>query len=167
VVEPRSVIESVSVNSKSVPGRRQLRFASLSDVVFDAERLVAAPNAKTIGNWPLDQLLTHLAIGIDGSIDGISGKAPFVVRLVGPFIKARVFKNGLSPGFRLPKKLEAVAFPVGASPQEALEQLRGAVRRTENEKMTAVHSVFGKLSHDEWLQFHLRHAELHLSFAIP
>jgi hypothetical protein len=31
--------------------------------------------------------------------------------------------------------------------------------------MTARHPVLGKLTHDQWKQIHLRHAELHLSFA--
>ena len=157
----------MSVNSKMVQGRRKLRFASLNEVVDDAERLVAAPNAKTLGNWPLDQLLSHLAIAINGSIDGITGKAHLAIRLAGPFLKGWVFKRGMSPGFRLPKNLEAVAFPPGSSSEEALEKLRLAVQRTQSEKMTARHPVFGKLTHEEWLQFHLRHAELHLSFAIP
>lgn len=156
-----------SINSKTVQGRRKLRFTTLNDVIEDAARLVASPNPKTLGNWPLDQLLSHLAIAVTGSLDGITGQANWIVRLFGPFIKHRVLKNGMSPGFRLPKKMEAVAFPAGASPQEALEKLRAAIRRTDTETMTARHPVFGKLTHDEWLQFHLRHAELHLSFAIP
>ena len=157
----------MSVDSKSVQGRRKLHFSSLGDVVLDAERLVAAPNAKTLGNWPLDQLLTHLAIAIHSSIDGIPGKANWMVRLVGPLIKGRVLKRGMSPGFRLPKKLETLAFPPASSPEKALSKLRSAVERTKTEQMTACHPVFGKLSHEEWERFHLRHAELHLSFAIP
>lgn len=157
----------MTINSKAVQGRRKLRFATLNDVIEDAQRLVGAPSARTLGNWPLDQLMSHLAIAVTGSLDGISGQANWMIRLFGPFIKHRVLKNGMSPGFRLPKKMEAVAFPAGASSQEALEKLRAAIRRTETEKMTARHPVFGNLTHDEWQQFHLRHAELHLSFALP
>lgn len=154
------------VDSKQVTGRRLLRFASLNEVVRDAERLVAAKNARTLGNWPLDRLLSHLAIAVDGSIDGISGQAPGMIRLFGPLLKRWVLKRGMSPGFRLPSNLEAVAFPAGSSPEAALQKLRSAVARTATERMTARHPVFGKLSHAEWEQFHLRHAELHLSFAI-
>lgn len=157
----------MSVNSKSVQGRRQLRFVSLHEVILDAEQLVAARDAKTLGNWPLDQLLTHLAIAINSSIDGIPEKVHWMVRLVGPFLKGWVFRRGMSPGFRLPKKLEAVAFPEGSSPEEALHKLRAAVERVRTEKMNACHPVFGQLTHEEWNLFHLRHAELHLSFVIP
>ncbi len=157
----------MTVDSKFVSGRRKLRFTTLQDILFDAERLVAAPQAKTLGNWPLDQLLLHLAIGVNGSIDGISGRAPGIVRFLGPVLKYWVLRRGLSPGFRLPRKLEAVAFPAGTSPEAALQKLRAAVERVKTEKMSARHPVFGRLSHDEWRAFHLRHAELHLSFVIP
>lgn len=144
-----------------------MHFATLTEVVADAERLVASPDAKTLGNWSLDRLLNHLAVAVASSIDGIPGRAGWFVRLIGPLLKRRVLRRGMSPGFRLPKKLEAVAFPAGASPGEALEKLRSAVRRTETERMTARHPVFGPLTHEEWTQFHLRHAELHLSFVVP
>ena len=156
----------MQVDAKQGPGRRRLRFTTLDEIVHDAERLVAAKNARTLGNWSLDRLLSHLAIAVDGSIDGISGQAPGMIRLLGPLLKHWVLKRGLSPGFRLPKKLEAAAFPAGSSPDEAFRKLRSAVARTAAERMTARHPVFGKLSHAEWEQFHLRHAELHLSFAI-
>lgn len=150
----------------STPRRRQLRFASLEEVVADAERLVAAGNAKTVGNWSLDRLLMHLAVAIDGSIDGVPGQANRLLRIVGPLVKAWVFRRGLSPGVRLPVKLEAIAFPPGASAAEALGRLRVAIERTKSQRMTARHPVFGKLTHEEWNLFHLRHAELHLSFAL-
>ena len=71
----------------------------------------------------------------------------------------------MSPGFKLPKDVEVGFFPVVSSPQEALEELRRAVGRLKTEKMTTRHPVLGKLTHGEWTQLHLRHAELHLSFA--
>jgi len=155
------------VDTKTVPGRRELTFSSLGEVVADAETLVASPSTKMLGNWPLSQLLTHLATAINGSIDGYSAKAPWLIRLVGPLIKRRFFRNKMSPGFKLPKDVEVGFFPVTASPQEALEELRAVVGRTQDERMTARHPVFGRLTHDEWTQLHLRHAELHLSFAVP
>ena len=35
------------------------------------------PRVKTLCNWSLGQLLAHLAIAIDSSIDRISAKVPF------------------------------------------------------------------------------------------
>ena len=155
------------VDCKAVRGRRMLHFNSLDEVVADAEKLVASPNTKMLGNWPLAQLLMHLATAVNGSIDGVSVRAPWFIRLAAPLIKPRVLTKGMSPGFQLPKKLEPSFYPAAASPQEALDKLRAAVARTRDERMTSRHPALGKLSHDEWLRLHLRHAELHLSFAVP
>jgi len=155
------------VDTKAVQGRRELNFGSLDEVVTDAEQLVASPNTKVLGNWPLSQLLTHLAAATNGSIDGISVKAPLFLRLVARLMKGRILRNKLSPGLRLPKAAEAVFYPAVSSPQVALEGLRAAVSRSHTEQMIAPHPVLGKLTHKEWTQMHLRHAELHLSFAVP
>lgn len=157
----------MTVDTATVQGRRKLTFRSFDEVLADAEKLVSSPNTKTLGNWPLSQLLTHLATGINNSIDGTSAKAPWFLRLVGPFVKRRIIKNGMSAGFKVPKDREAGSFPAASSPQEALGKLRAAVGRLKQERMTARNPVFGKMAHEEWTQLHLRHAELHLSFAVP
>ena len=72
-----------------------------------------------------------------------------------------------SPGITLPKDSEAVMYPPVSSPQDALEMLRRAVERTKTQRMSARHPAFGALTHEQWVQLHLRHAELHLSFVVP
>jgi uncharacterized protein DUF1569 len=157
----------MSVDSKTVAGRRTIRFSSFDEMMSDAERLVADPGTTMLGNWTLGQILMHLSRAINGSIDGIPFKAPLPVRLIGPFLKRRIMTRGMSAGFRLPKAAEATAFPMPASPQEALEALRQATGRTRSENMTSRHPVFGPMTHQDWQQLHLRHGELHLSFAQP
>lgn len=156
-----------TINTKTVPGRRTLRFASLDDVVTDAATLVASPGTRMLGSWPLDKLLMHLATAINHSIDGFSAQAPWFTRVAAPLIKGSMLNRQMRAGFRLPKRVEPDFFPSAASDQEALDTLRQAVARTKNERMTARHPVLGKLSHEEWTKLHLRHAELHLSFAVP
>jgi hypothetical protein len=169
MVQPETVqaTSPTKVDSKGVRGRRPLQFRSLEDVVADAEMLVASPHVKTLGNWSLGQLLAHLAGAINVSIDGISVKVSWYRRLLGPFLKGRIISKGMPPGIQLPKEREPVAFPKGVTAEEGLERLRKAVARCRQERMTVRHPVFGKLTHDEWNQLHLRHAELHLSFAVP
>src|SRR5208337_1578104 len=113
----------MSVDTKAVQGRRELNFGSLDEVVADAEQLVASPNTRVLGNWPLSQLLSHLTTAINGSIDGIPVKAPWFIRLVARLMKGRILRNKLSPGLRLPKAAEAVFYPAVSSPQVALERL--------------------------------------------
>ncbi len=155
------------VDTKRVEGRRTLRFNSVDEIMADAEKLVSSPYTKVLGNWPLERLLSHLTRAMNNSIDGINAKAPFFIRWIGGLLKGRILTKGMSPGRKLPKEIDAKFFPEVASPQEALEKMRLAVGRIHKEKMNAVHPVFGKLTHEEWLQLHLRHAELHLSFALP
>ncbi len=146
-------------------GRRQLRFTSLDEVLAEAGRLVAASDTKMRGNWSLARLLAHLASTIDASIDGISFRVPLWLRWLGPLFKQRAIRSRMPTGFRLPAEAEARAFPEVESSQAALEMLHRAIARLQNERMTARHPVLGKLSHDQWCQIHLRHAELHLGFA--
>jgi hypothetical protein len=166
-VREGTAVATGRVDTRRVQGRRELTFRSFDEVLADAENLVACPHTRVLGNWPLSRLLTHLAVAINRSVDGTTGKAPFSFRILGLFIKGRVMKKGLRPGFQLPADREAGAFPPSPTPQAALETLRGAVGRLRAERMTARHPVFGKLSHEEWAVFHLRHAELHLSFVVP
>ena len=95
----------MSVDCKKVEGRRKLSFTSLDEVVADAEKLVSSPDTKMLGNWPLGRLLTHLANSIDRSIDGSTVKPPWIVRLIGPLMKGRILRNGMSAGSTCPSRL--------------------------------------------------------------
>ncbi len=155
------------VDVKKVQGRRKLHFDALDDLLADAESAASSPSTRMLGNWPLDRLLAHLAIAINGSIDGIPFMAPWPVRVIGSFFKKRILTRGTKPGFKLNAKTEAAFFPAAGTTSEALGDLRKAVGRLRTEKATAIHPVLGRLTHEEWIQLHLRHAEMHLSFAVP
>ncbi len=158
----------MAVNSRTVQGRRDVTFQTLDDIVADAEKLVASSKTRTIGNWPLEKLIKHLSQTIHNSIDGFQSKAPLWIRLIMPLFKGHVLKaKKMSPGINLPKAAESGAFPDAGSLQEALDDLRHAVARTKSERMEAVHPAFGKMTHEEWYTLHLRHSEMHLSFALP
>ncbi|MFN5052141.1 MAG: DUF1569 domain-containing protein [Planctomyces sp.] len=154
------------VNPRHVQGRRELTFHSLQQVLDDVEQLAASPATRTLGNWSLAQLLNHLALTMNGSIDGFSVQAPWFIRLLAPLFKQSALKK-ISPGIRLPKSAEAVAFPSSVSLPESLQAFRQAIRRASTEQMRAPHPGFGRMTHQEWLLLHLRHSEMHLSFAIP
>ena len=139
----------------------------MDEVLADAEGLVASPRTRTLGNWPLNQLLMHLAHAMTMSIEGIPFKAPWYIRVVGPVIKRRILRHGMSPGFKLPKEGDAASYRAAGSDQAALEILRQAIQRVKTEQMSSGHPVFGRMTHEEWRRLHLRHAELHLSFVRP
>ena len=158
----------MAVDTAKVRGRRPLSFASLDEVVAEAERLVAARDVEMLGNLSLGQILAHLAIPINGAIDGVKVKGPWVIRtFLGPWIKARIARKGMSPGFQLPAKFAKDFFPENVSSAQGLEMLRKAVARQKTERMTSDHPMMGPMSHEDWERLHRRHAELHLGFAVP
>src|SRR6185369_15628095 len=106
------------VDSAKVQGRRAVTFKTLDEALADAESLVACQNVRMLGNHSLGQLLAHLGIAIDSSIDGFSGRAPWVIRMLAKTIKGRILKKGMRPGFKLPTRRENGAFPVEVSPAE-------------------------------------------------
>jgi hypothetical protein len=156
----------MTVNPKTVVGRRNLTFNSLDEVLVDVEQLAASPTVHTLGNWSFERLLAHLAMTFRGSIDGFHSKAPLLIRLILPFFKKRVISRPLSPGIRLPESAQSDAFPTVESLQTALDDFRHAIHRAKTERMEKTHPGFGRMTHEEWMQLHLRHCAMHLSFVV-
>ncbi len=156
-----------TVIARAVPGRRELHFSTLDGLAIEARALVENPNTKMLGNWPLERILAHLTVAIAGSMDGNLPKAPLIARLIGPFLKKRFLKNPMKPGFNLPRNAEEEFYPDRGTAQAVLIELEKAILRTKTTPMIIAHPVLGKMTHEDWTQLHLRHAELHLSFAVP
>jgi hypothetical protein len=149
----------------AAPVRRTVQYASFDEVLADAERLVRA-RAATTGNWSLDQILGHVAIAMEMSVDGFVGMVPWPLRLVGQYIfKPMILKYGMKPGFKLPADAEKRSVPArGVDPNAALERLRRAVQRLRSVPKRQPHPFFGPMPAAEWDRVHLRHAALHMSF---
>lgn len=157
----------MNVNTNLIRGRRLLRFESYGDVLFDAETLVAG-EAIPLGNWTLGQILCHLALSMHASIDGLAAGVPWWRQLLARMWYRRQLLSGPMPsGLHLPAEVADLLSPEPITAEEGLAALREAVARLSFETERARHPLLGELSLDEWDGFHLRHAELHLSFAIP
>jgi hypothetical protein len=156
--------EGVMIMSIDTAPRRQVRYNSFDEVLEDAERAVHG-KAETTGNWSLGQILEHLAIANDKSIDGFGFQAPFPVRMIaGTFLKRRFLEKGLKPGFQLPKRGVEVLVPDEIDAGSALDHLRRSVQRLKSESKRSPHPFFGRMALDESNCLNLRHAELHMSF---
>lgn len=159
------------VDTRTVTGRRTLRFQTLGDLRAEITRLSAAERAGTlrhVGNWSLGQCYHHLASWMTYIFDGVPGpKPPFFVRWMGPFLKKRFLGGGMPVGFRMPKVKEGTyaTEPMDLVPAEAM--YRAAIERLERGTPPDRHMIFGAMTKDEWIAMHLRHAELHLSFQVP
>jgi hypothetical protein len=152
----------MSVKTKQVQGRRKVRYESLGDFLSDAERL-STMEIHTIGNWSFGQILNHMAIALNSSIDGSTFMLPAPARLVMRLLMKRKFlTQSIPPGF----KTAAQYVPKETSIADGLNALRSAIDRQNREAKRALHPGFGRLSSDEWNEFNLRHAEMHMSYVV-
>ncbi|HUS38032.1 MAG TPA: DUF1569 domain-containing protein [Pirellulales bacterium] len=160
----------MAVETKKVTGRREISYRSYDELLADAQSVAASDNVKMVGNWSLAQIFQHLAAALESSIDGVAFKAPWPMRVMGKlFMKKRMLTNTLPAGFKIPDGQKAEIFRPDSSVDTAtaLAKLSGAIERVKTENARAEHPFFDTLTRQEWDAFNLRHAELHMSFAIP
>jgi hypothetical protein len=155
------------IDTRKVTGRRKLRFKGMDDISADVEQLARAKEIKALGNWSAGQVLKHLAISVNNSVDGFPPMLPGFVRFgVRLLMKNKVLYGEPSPGFRLPKK-GASMLPPPTSVEDGFKCLREALQHFRTETKRAPHPAIGALTPEEWIQFHCRHSEMHLSFLVP
>ena len=154
--------------------RRRRALPTLRDLRAEVEALDAARregNLDRAGAWSLDQCCQHLGRWIEFSFDGFPFQYPWPYRLIGRAIRLVSWRwlvaISLRPGFLNPPSVKAVepapSIPDGEGASYLLRQLN---RIESGERMTQPSPVEGRISHDQWHYFHLRHAELHLSFQL-
>ena len=152
------------IETKNVTDRRTLRFEDLDAICAEVDAL-DGNELRTTGNWTPAQNLQHVTRTIDKSIDGFGVKAPLHIRLVLRAIKGRTLRNPIKPGFQLPEFMAAILPADDVTWTEATEHFRATmVRIADGATMSYPSPAFGKMTHDQWVQLHCRHAELHLGF---
>jgi hypothetical protein len=164
---PKEGLMTMTVDTKRVGGRRAVRFRSFDELLAEAESLAAGPT-ESLGNWSLGQALKHLALSMDLSIDGGDFDVHWLIRgFIRTFLRRRLIHVRMSPGVRLPPPMAEQLVPGETSVEEGLSELQRAVERLRRDSRRRPHPLLGKMSLAEWEQFHLRHAELHLSYILP
>jgi len=147
-------------------GRRRLKFHSYEDVLADVRQL-AALETRALGSWSLGQVCNHLAKAMDKCINGTQGfPVPLKTRILARIFRNRVLSGRLPSGFKLPPE-GAALLPEPMAPADGIAALEQAIVELSKNSRRVPHPVFGKLNVAQWDQFHLRHAELHLSFIVP
>lgn len=151
----------------TAPVRRTLRFDTLDDLVRDAQSLVGASPTST-GKWTAAQNIEHVALFLDASIDGFTFTVPAPIRFAARLMRGRFLKKGFNPGITPPAKAAALFAPApDITLEAAADHLARSVERAKQKQMTAVSPLFGAMNHEQWVQMHCRHAELHFSFIHP
>ncbi len=127
---------------------------------------IGADNLQTTGDLTAGQIVQHISEVVTRSIDGFEFSAPLIVKLMRPMIRKKFVgtSSPLDPGIKLKGDstvlVPAVDFPLA----DAIANLRSELDRANETKMTKPSPVFGNMTHDDWTNLHLRHAELHFSF---
>jgi hypothetical protein len=155
----------MTVDTKTVKGRRRLSFSSHDQVIEHVRKLATQPTHQ-LGNWTLGQICTHLAKAMDSAIDGSSFRPSWLVRTVAPWIKNRVIAKGMSPGFQLPPNAASL-LPPSTDNDAGIAALEKSIARFQSDPTRKPHGAFGPMTNQEWNDLLLRHAELHLSFIVP
>jgi hypothetical protein len=147
--------------------RREIHYTSLDDFLSDANR-TAKTQFHTVGNWTYPQILDHLARSFTASLDGFGFKAPWFARVfIAPLVKNSFLTKTMRAGFKLPARAKALLPEAELDLTAALDKLRNALARFENEPQRAPHPFLGNLASQEYVSMHLRHCELHMSFVVP
>lgn len=152
--------------------REIVRLQSLADLDAEAlriEKCAASGLVRPLGNWTAAQVFQHLGIFVKGSLDGFGFEYPWHVRALSQLIGRISWRWLMRLAFRAGFKNPAVARSVEPDPSVELhtagEFLRCQIRRVhDEEKMNQPSPTGERLTHEQWIDCHLRHAELHLSF---
>lgn len=147
------------------PSRRELELADLNAVLAELERL-AQQGYTAAGNWNLAQICDHLAYFIEGSLDGFSFRAPWLLRyFIGVPMKRRILQTGKMG--RMPTPQKPLPDP-NLNEKQSVRRLKLAIERLLH-PVSQLHDspFFGPLTPDEWRRLHTIHAAHHLSFLIP
>jgi hypothetical protein len=155
------------IDTAKVIDRRKIRFGSPADLDADVAKLVEADRAGRLthlGNWTLGQALNHLGAWVNFGFDGNPLKPPFFVRWIAGLQKNKYINGGMPAGVHIPRAPGGTLAHEPSTLDDGLAKFNGAWARLKKGSPTLPNPVFGDLTHDEWTQLHLRHAELHLSF---
>ena len=156
----------MAIDTSKVGNRRQLQFGAIEEILADVERLNKV-QFKTLGNWSAGQILQHLTIVMNSSIDGSPMRLSWPLRIVGRLAKKRMLAKGMKPGLQLPTSAAKALVPAPISWEEALVGFRRSIHRQHTEPDRKPHGFFGPMTRDEWNRLHCHHAALHLSFLVP
>src|SRR5688572_22327997 len=98
--------EKTGIDTKRVADRRKLRFNTVDDALADAEAMAAAQRQgrlRQLGNWPLGQILGHLATWVGYAYDGVPRTPPLLIRWIMRPMKKRFLYKAMPAGVRIPR----------------------------------------------------------------
>lgn len=146
------------------PGRRQLSFGSIDEIMPDVEKLLAGH--RVVGNWSLAQICQHLSTVMRRIVDLPASTPSDPSQWFPAEKKQAIMASGqLEEGLQAPP--EIMPIETGSDAEEA-EKLRQAIAHYVASSGPKIpHRFFGPLTREEWDRLQLIHSAHHLSFAVP
>jgi hypothetical protein len=147
--------------------RRTLHFNSIDEALGDVHALQAADrngSLRKAGNWSLGQACGHVAAWVNYGFDGVPLKIPWFVKLIFRTQKKRFLRGPMPAGRSIPNVPGGTLATEPLSTAEGVARLEKAFARLKASSPGDRHPILGQMTHDQWIQGNLRHAELHLSF---
>lgn len=144
--------------------RRKLHFHTMQDILDDVETLASGP-VESLGKWTPAQNIDHIRRLIHIAHRGVDFKMPLPFRVIGKVFKGYFLKAPFRAGF---KTVDIFEPPAEITMQEAVEAFRAEMAIADRPgAMSHPSPLLGTMTHEQWVQLHCRHAELHLSFLVP
>lgn len=154
--------------TREITDRRELYFNSMGDILDDVEYLAAGDPPRSAGNWTSAQIVQHVATVIDCSIEGFPAvRATLPVRIICRLLRKRILTTPMKPGLNLPRRFAFLLPESRSTWDEAVDRFRMVLTKLDTQRMTHRSPVLGRVSHEQWVQLHCRHAEMHFSFMHP
>jgi hypothetical protein len=147
--------------------RRALHFDDVNQVMPEVDLLLRGYSRG--GNWTLAQVCHHLALILQGTVEGWRWRMPWIFRrTVGAIAIRRIFSSGKMPeGIKLNKELKLMP-ESNLNDRAEAEFLRSALRVYGNSPGPfPEHPYFGLLTRSQWDRLHAIHCAHHLSFLWP
>lgn len=144
-----------------------LRFRNTRELKQYLSQIVANDHQNS-GTWTTAQIFYHLAAAFEASIDTqpLPSGFPTLIRWIVRPLRWVVTRIRFPPCLPIPSAVEfKLKPPTDLDLQEQYKRLLRAIERFElHSGPFPSHPVLGSLTASEWLGFHLRHCEHHLSF---
>src|SRR5262249_51520239 len=111
--------------------------------------------------------LGHVAVWAEYSYTGSPLKPPFFIKWILRLRKRKFLYEPMRAGVKIPG-VKGGTLAIEPMPlDEAVGRLRRVLERLKSDEPTTPNTIFGPLTHEEWIAINLRHAELHFGFFIP
>ena len=143
----------------------KLKFDDLNDLLEHIKRL-SADKHHTRGQWTIAQIFFHLAAAFEGSVNGLPAGYSMPARVIARRFRWLITRYRFPPWMPIPSSIkEALEPPATADFCHEKQRLVLAIESFQNYTDDhPPHPVLGRLTHIEWIGFHLRHCEHHLLF---